>query len=84
LGVSRERAAPIEESRQQSQGDPCGWIDPSRLHAALDVERKLPTQEQILGLDRLARAKGESQSLQRFNHQLDQNPGDLQHLPIMP
>jgi len=31
--------------------DPRGRIDPSGLHAALDVERKLPAQEQILSLD---------------------------------
>jgi hypothetical protein len=40
---SPQRAASIEESRQQSQKNPRGRIDPSRLHAALDVERKLPT-----------------------------------------
>jgi hypothetical protein len=54
-----QRAAPIEKSRQQSQKDTCGRIDPSRLHAALDVERKLSSQEQILGPDRLTRSKGE-------------------------
>jgi hypothetical protein len=59
-----------------SQTDPRGRIDPSRLHAALDVERKLSTQEQILGLDRLARSKGEPQPPPRFSRQLDQNPRD--------
>jgi hypothetical protein len=33
------------------QGDPRGWIDPSRLHAALDVERKLPTLDPETGLE---------------------------------
>jgi hypothetical protein len=40
--------------------------------------------EQILGLDRLARSKGEPQPPQRFGHQLGQNPRERQHLPIMP
>jgi hypothetical protein len=43
-----QRIASIEQSRQQSQTDPRGRIDPSRLHAALDVEGKLSTQQQIL------------------------------------
>jgi hypothetical protein len=43
-----QRIARIEQSRQPSQTDPRGRIDPSRLHAALDVERKLSTQEQTL------------------------------------
>jgi hypothetical protein len=51
--------APIEQSRQQSQAEPRCCIDPSRLRAALDVERELSAQEQILGLDRLTRPKGE-------------------------
>jgi len=56
----------------------------SRLHAALDVERQLPTQEQILDLDRLARSKGEPQPSQHFSHQFDQNLRKFQHVPIMP
>jgi hypothetical protein len=54
--------------------DSRGRIDPSRFHAALDVERKLPTQEQIPGLERLARTKGEAQPPQHFSYQLDHNP----------
>ena len=48
-----QRILPIEQSRQQSQTDPRGRIDPSRLHAALDVERKLSTQEHTLSLSAL-------------------------------
>ena len=36
-------------------------------YAALDVQRKLPTQEQILRLARLARSKGEPQPSQHFS-----------------
>jgi hypothetical protein len=60
-----------------AQTDPRGQIDPSGLHAALDVERKLPTQEEILGLDRLTRSKGEPQPPQYVGQQRDQNPSAL-------
>jgi len=39
-----QRTAPIEQSRQHSESDPLSSIDPSKPHAALDGERKLPTQ----------------------------------------
>ena len=61
-----QRVAPIEQARQESQVDPRGRIDPSRPHAAFDVERQLSTQEQVLGLDRLTRTKGEQQPPEQF------------------
>jgi hypothetical protein len=79
-----QRTAPIEESRQQSQTDPRGRIDPSRLRAALGVERRLSTQKQILGLDRLARSKGEPKPPKHVGPQIDQDPRNPQHYSIMP
>jgi len=57
-------------------------IDPSRLHAALDVERKLPTLEQILGLiDWLDRKRAAATAALRPSTRSESR--DFQHLPIM-
>jgi hypothetical protein len=44
-------------TRKKCQAHPCRGIDPSRLHAALDVQCKLSAKKQNLSLDGLARAE---------------------------
>jgi hypothetical protein len=66
-------ATPIEESRQQNQCDPRGGFDPSMLNTALEAGRKRPSQEQILGMQWLARSDRAQQPAQRCSVHLHQN-----------
>jgi hypothetical protein len=65
-----QSTSPIEESRQQRQADPRDRVDPTRLDAALYVERELSTQEQVLGFNRTTRSKCESTPAKRLGDQL--------------
>jgi hypothetical protein len=57
---------PVEEPRKQRQPNPGDPINPPRLDAALDIERELAPQEEILRLDRPARSKCESTPAERL------------------
>jgi hypothetical protein len=46
-----QRAAPIEQPCKDGQADAGCSIHPSRLDAALDVQRQLTAQEEVLSLD---------------------------------
>jgi len=66
--------SPRRTLRRARRSDP--RRTPPRVH--------IPTQEQILGLDRLTRSKGKPQPPKHIGHQIDQNPRHPQHPPIMP
>ena len=72
------------QARAAGQTDPRGRIDPSRLDTVFNVECQLPTQEQILGLDRPTRSKGEHQPPKQVCRQIDHYPQNPEHPHIMP
>jgi hypothetical protein len=77
-------AAPVEEPGQDGQADSSRCIHPSRLEAALDVQRQLPAQKEVLGLDRFGRTEQQHQPAQAVFDQAECNPDERGHALIVP
>ena len=77
-------AAPIEQPCQDGQADSSCRIYRSRLDAALDVQRQLTAQEEVLGLDRFGRTEQQHHPAQGVFDQAQCNPGEGDHALIVP
>ncbi len=75
-------AAPIEQPCQDGQADSSCRIYRSRLDAALEGQRQLTAQEEVLGLDRFGRTEQQHHPAQgRFFDQAQCNPGEGDDAP---
>jgi hypothetical protein len=79
-----KRAAPIEQPSQDGQADSSRSIYRSRLDAALDVQRQLTAQEEVLGLDRFGRTEQQHHPAQGVFDQAECNPDEGDHALIVP
>ena len=77
-------AAPIEQPCQDGQADSSRSIYRSRLDAALDVQRQLTAQEEVLGLDRFGRTEQQHHPAQGVFDQAQCNPDEGDHALIVP
>ena len=75
---------PIEQSRQQRQGDPRHVVDSTRLDAALDVETQLAPQEKVFRSNRVIRSNREPQPLKQGGYQRSPYLRDSERRGIMP
>jgi hypothetical protein len=79
-----QSASPIEHPRQQRQADAAGGIDTPRPHAALDVERELTTQEEVLGADSYGRTQEQYHPTEDVLNQAECDPREGDHPFIVP
>ena len=70
---------PVEEPGQQYQSNSGDRIDSTRLEATLDVQRQLPSKEEILRFDRSTRSGRQSSPPERSTNQREEDSDGGEH-----
>ena len=85
LGTNHHQSVPpVKESREQRQADSRDRIDAPGLGAALDILGELPTQEQNLRFEGLARPNRQRNPGNQVARQSDNDGKKAEHPLIMP
>jgi hypothetical protein len=77
-------AAPIEQSGEQRQADAGSGIDAPRPDTALDVQRQLTAQEEVLRLNRLVRTEQQRHPPEGIREQAGGDLQDGDHAHMVP